>query len=338
MSILFVGNDAADFFADYNGTSIYNTTSTEVRDSNFVSRNLAALAGEFINAPFGIQLPSTSDDLWLHFRFRQPNVDQSNNRGAFRFIRFYDSNDKEVCRLEGDDANHWLRVYGDTTVTGSNVEFYTDETVYTVDIHIERDGTTDVTMTLYTNGIQVQTVTAANTTAGNVAIDRIYFENFNMVMRLTGTTDEMPFSEFIVTDGEDTRGWRLAVLTAASDGTHTDFSGGAAEVGDADIASAASASANGDKASFNPSTYSGPTTSSGIRAVVGKALASRGDTGPAHLRQFLRISATDYEGDQHALTVQNDQYVYVWDNNPNTAGAWDSADLSSLEFGVKAET
>lgn len=88
------------------------------------------------------------------------------------------------------------------------------------------------------------------------------------------------------------------------------------------------------KESWTLSAYAGPATSSGVRAVVNKLLASAGASGPTQMTPFIRHAATDVDG--AVFTPDGKIHMEVMDTNPQTTLGWDTADLAALEVGVKS--
>jgi len=78
----------------------------------------------------------------------------------------------------------------------------------------------------------------------------------------------------------------------------------------------------------------------GITATV-KALqvllnVRKDDAGTRTVGPFLRISATDYNGD--GVNVGDSyfyQNIYIWEENPNTSSAFTVAEINALEAGYE---
>lgn len=334
MTILFVGNTPAQLLAD--SGSLTFGTSTEHRDAAFVPGDIEYTVYENGGTPFGLELPSVATDFWLHYRMYAPRADNFVPMGGKRWLKVYDADDNELLRFEGDTSLNRIDVVGDTTGTSDSFPLGQQQN-YTIDIHVVVDGTTSITGTVYVNGGKVGTATAANVGAKGGAA-RVLFENYNIVQLNSGSQDQMHLSEIIATDGESTRGWRLAQLDPAGAGALTDFSGGFAALADGDLASGVGGAADGDRMTSTLSAYGGPSTSVAVRAVVAAAVAAKGPTGPGTLKQSLRIGGTNYDGAAKALDEELAQYVEVWDNDPSTAVPWDTADFGSVELGLLANT
>jgi len=59
------------------------------------------------------------------------------------------------------------------------------------------------------------------------------------------------------------------------------------------------------------------------------------DTG--HITAFVRISSTDYFGDEETLTSDYVNNNYEWTQNPNTTSAWTWNDVDNLEVGLRLD-
>ena len=90
----------------------------------------------------------------------------------------------------------------------------------------------------------------------------------------------------------------------------------------------------GDKDLFNMESYPGSGTILGVEANMRHLKVGAGSR---TARIVVNISATDYEsGDiTPQLTVQHDSYV--WQNNPDDAAAWETADIDGADWGFKVE-
>lgn len=331
MTILFVGNTAADFFTDANSAGLYTTTDTDHRDTTVVPNDLAVNVSDGSSSPFTINLGAEYTDVWVHFRCLTPNI--RNGAANGHWFDFYDGSSNVLGFADMDSDDFSIYATGDGSAKGVDVTSFPRNDNITFDFHIEVNGSTDITVSMYKDGSLVSTATNANT-GGKGGLQIFSFTNDD----ITYTSDTAKYSEIIVTSGgESTLGWRLACLEPDGAGFHSDFEGDHVELSDDDLATAAGAGSSGDKVSSTV-TYSGPTTTAGIRAVIAKSVATRGDSGPSTMKQFLRIGSTDYEGSAEGLSIDNTQYMEEWATNPNTSSPWQSSELNSLEVGVKAET
>lgn len=51
----------------------------------------------------------------------------------------------------------------------------------------------------------------------------------------------------------------------------------------------------------------------------------------------LRSGGDNYDSPSQDLTTDNEEYVAVWEQNPNTSTDWTTSDLNNIEIGVKAD-
>lgn len=333
MSILFVGGSLVDFFAD--GTDNFaDVTTTNVRDANYSRTELRHRTFENSSTPMSQEFSPTSD-LWVHWRWRTP-ADIYSQFAKGHFHEVYNQNGNLLYRFDvigtsSSESEIRLQVFGDSTVNSSTFLLPTNTTMV-MDVRIEVGA--NIRASCYIGGSLAASATAANN-QGKAASTSFHWINSDIT---DNPVDFDYFSEIIITDAEDTRGWRLATLTPNGQGFHSDFDGDWEELGDGSLATAAASGSNGDRVSSTVSAYGGLTTTTNVRGVFAKAIASRGDTGPANMAQFLRIGSVDYDAPAVAIGVNNTQTIAEWAVNPSTALPWSTADISSLQVGVKAET
>jgi hypothetical protein len=322
MAILFVGSSPSDL----GGATINNTTANG-RDAAFTpvgSRILFDADGS--GAGFNIVFAeAASDTVWLHFLHSNdayPTGTHSDGDGYwFRVV----SGATEIARVDMQDSYYYLQGGGASRLIDTpsylvnqtyDMKIQCSGTVVTIELY--RDGVLAASPITYTSAVAVPTL--------------VIFDHFDLLAY--STAKNWYYSEVIITDNEPTLGWRLATLTPALDGNSTDWSGAVADiVADGDGLSINSVTAT-EKQSWTLSAYGGPATASGVRAVVNKFVASAGNTGPSQITPFVRHAATDVDGTP--FTPDGSFVLEVFDNNPQTTLAWDTADLAALEVGVQA--
>jgi hypothetical protein len=328
MAILFVNNSPLLF-------GNYLTTSTLERDSAYSPYGIItdAVFDNQSSSPMrpNVFIDAAVGDLWVHFRARSSgDVFDSDSDGDL--FEAYDANGDLVARLDATNGDFRAEAIGDTNVFGASTFTWADNQNKTIDMRIAVGANVEVFV--YENGTLVSSASAANTGAKLIPVDLIW-----RVVDLNDVSNpgEWYFSEFIVTDGEDTRGWRLATLEAASAGFYTDFVGDFNQLGDRQLVSGAASATDGDRVSSGLSAYGG--AASTVRAVVNVANAQRGPAGISQLTQFLRIGGTDYSGATETFaTGEKKQLIQVWNDNPATAVPWVTGDLATLEMGLLANT
>lgn len=324
MTILFIGSSPSDI----GGATIENT-STNGRDPNFTPVG-SKVRGNFNTngAPFSISFDAPSGDLWIHYKFYTNaegyNLSHSNSDG--NYLYFYSGSDR-IAYIDVENGAWRLVIGNEITVINKpplkqTVDF---------DYKVTSDGT-NITFEQYIGGTLQFSITKPYTGG---KCDRISFTHYDLVS-YDGSDRDWCYSEMIVTDGEPTIGWRLSTLTSAANGTFNDWNGdytGVQAVGDGNgIAS----DAVGEKQSWTLSTYNGPTTGGGIRALASRYVGSSGTSGPANITPFVKKGAS--EADSTPLSLDGTPKIHVMDNDPVTNAPWNSADLATLELGVRSET
>ncbi len=338
MGILFVGNTVYDI--DSWTVAPKNSTGSFIRDVNFSPQELQAelATSSFPDADWVIPIgEAVSGIIWIHFRAK--NHDLFSHSGTDgHYVRVYDGTSTQVAELDLLNGQWAARAVGDTTVEGDYIIPYeglaptVTEIFQIVDMRVEVNGS-NIIVDLYHEGELVSTATAANTGGkGNPAQLEL---SLNDIIGLGGATRSSYFSEIIVTDNEPTTGWRLAVLEPTSAGNYQNWGGNHVEIGDNDRSTHARVFDPLDKLSSVLSTYNGPVTKGGIRAICAKSSVQAGSQASiSRITNFLRISAADYplpsgQGGAGVLAP----VTSVWSNNPATGVPWDSADISGIEVG-----
>lgn len=326
MTILAVSNLSMDWGG---GTS--DTTSTLERDPAYSPTGLTTLSEN----PMAMEpWPVPVGDLWFHFRWRTGNIISSSGSDGY-VMSFYNASNSLVARLDIANGDLFAAVYGDSTVTSPTFSI-ANSSNYTFDIRVSVGA--NITMDVYSGGggFPIMSATVANVGAKTAPVRAVL--DLNDIV--TSGPETQYFSEFIVTDSEDTRNWRLATLEPNTNGNYDQWLGDVNELGDSDSATLVSTDAGAQRQSWNPTAYGGPVSPSSIRAVIGKSVCARGLAGsPSQITQFLRIAATDYDGASQGFSAGEQKAIYeVWDNNPNTALPWATADLATVEMGLLSTT
>jgi len=74
-----------------------------------------------------------------------------------------------------------------------------------------------------------------------------------------------------------------------------------------------------------------------IHAVQANTIAKKDDANPRTIKQLARLSSTNYEGSEEALSTAYARYGEIWELNPDDSAAWEEADVNAAEFGIKVE-
>lgn len=321
--ILFVGSSPEDL----GGICTENTT-TNARDADFTTIG-SRVDGDF-DATFGtfsITFPAPSGDLWMHFLHNTNSAGAYGGFGDGHWMIFW-SGGTEVGRIDLNNDLWFLEGGGESTAVSKQA--YLVDTTY--DFKCTRNGTT-VTITMYINGIEEASISYASSVA---AVDRVTFDHSDLIWNTSSRV--WYYSEFIVTDGESTIGWRLAGLDPLADGAHTAWDGTVAGVQEFGDGQSISIDAVDIRQSWTLGTYAGPATASGVRAVVNKFTGAQGGSGsgPTTIVPFTRHTATDEDGTP--FSPDGTSHMEVLDNDPNTAAPWDTSDLAAMQVGVKSAT
>lgn len=327
MTILNVSNLAMDF-----GGVVTDTTDLDERDPAYSPTGVTMQNGA--TSVLGWDDVAVSDDTWVHFRVRTDALFNANADGYW--LTFQNEAGQDLARVDLTNAAVYAVVYGDSTVNGTSA-LLAGSTTYTIDLRLSTAGG-NLTFEVYSGGgaSPITSATVANT-GGKLGPVHVMFNNNDIS---GGSTAIWHYSEFIVTDGEDTRGWRLATLEPNTNGNYNDWNGDVNELGDTDQATSVQSDTTGERQSWNPTAYGGPASPSSIRAVVAKSNSARGITGsPSQITQFLRIASTDYDGAAQVFSTGEQKSVLeIWGDNPDTGLPWDTADLATIEVGLLSTT
>ncbi len=325
MTILNLGNTPADFGLP---ASVVSTAATG-RD--------AAYSPSSLLCPFGqgatVNIPANAGtDYWFHFRIHFNNIGTGSDSGAALVIRdaagvaIFDLND-----TAGSTYVHTPRVFGSSTVSGTNFTFVTN-TTYTLDFKVTVGASAgNIVVEMYVNGALHTSVTAVN--SGTVKTKpRLMTLDFAKMIAVAGTG--INYSEIIVAVDESTIGARLATLEPASAGAFAQMTGTVAALADADTATGVTSTAVAQRFNSIFSAYGGAASPASVRGVFLKSQARQaGAVAPTQLSQSIRISATNYDGAAQAILPGVDN-IHEWANNPNTAAPWLTAALAALEGGL----
>jgi len=208
MAILAVSNLSMDW-----GGRTEDTTDLTERDPSYSPTGIRTP----ISTPMALQpFPPPAGDLWLHFRWRT-GVSFANGSDG-HVLSFFSDNNTLLARLDMSNGSMAAQVFGDSTVVGTYVQRPSNSTE-TIDIRLSVTSA-EITMDLYmgAGGAPISSATSANTVVQKDAPTRLLLD-LNDISN--SPTDINYFSEFIITDNEDTRGWRLATLEPNANGTYS---------------------------------------------------------------------------------------------------------------------
>ena len=189
---------------------------------------------------------------------------------------------------------------------------------------------------LWVDGVLfIDTGTMDITASGSTTLDSANFGNVRTA------TQNAPWSEVIVTDGEDPRPLSLKTLVPNATGDVTGWTSGAwgdideYEASDTDLA--VSDTANQVLAVNCTGMPSGGSGLS-VRAVKSVAYAARGATGPSKLALGVRQSSTNAFASGVTLDTGYGVVSQTWTTNPVTGAAFTSAEIDALQLAYRSET
>ena len=326
MSILFTGQTTSDV-----GGTLKSTSTTAAADSNYSAEHFY-VEGQPDNSqlPFNVIFspPSTTGEIWLHFRHLTTAVIYHSNFADGQWLQFSDSSGNLVAQIDLTDDEYYAKTTNGTSMATTRP---TENVVYTYDLCVTADGT-DLTFDVYINGGLNASVTQAYT--GDLPTSCL-FSHSDMVWTSTSGTEQWYYSEMIVTHNESTLGWRLATLTPNGNSSDTSWTGDYTDILDGDDGSNISSSTHNDRESWTLSNYAGATPTS-IRAVVNKFYGQAGTSGISQFAPFVKIGGTDYNSATSAPVPAglND----VLSTNPDTGVDWTITDLNNLIVGIQGKT
>lgn len=220
------------------------------------------------------------------------------------------------------------KIGGVWTNVGSAVSYTGDFALQTLDLYIDGNSASG-TAKLFLSGTLRETASSVNLSAV-VGVTKVRCYGLN-------TASPIAVSQVIVAD-EPTIGMRLGTYVPSGAGATSDWVGDHTSIDEIIYA-------DGDFI-YSPTngqvelcTGSGPAlTGYVVRAVGVYARAKRGAGGPQNLQLALRTGGTTYFSSSKALDVGYGAIGNIWETNPDSTNDWLAAQITSLQFGVKAIT
>jgi hypothetical protein len=316
------------------------STAATGRDSDFAPTAVSVLINDDGGGnPFGLQTDEgATDTIWTHFTFLSNNDGFINQNASGYMMTMYDAQNRIIARVDWNGGAR-AQVYqaGTPTVSDQLINF-TQDLIFTFDVRVIVNPT-EITMDIFINGssVSLSRATVPNTENKTVP-NKFIWDNFDLSWDLA-IPATFYYSEFIITDGEDTRGWRLATLEPNAVGGETGWIGDWNELGDRNGSTASTSDVDAARVSSNLTPYGGGVGAAGIRAVIPTAIAQRGTTGVSQLTQFVRIGGTNYDGTPVSLVAgERGNFREIYEVNPATGLAWSTGDLAALEIGLLVNT
>lgn len=263
--------------------------------------------------------------IWIHYRYGQNSVQSGWDADI---LRFFDANGRDVVLFEiVGTSNRWV-LYGDTSPT---ITYAGSTGPQMIDIRITKNGTTDIQMEVYSNGVLRGTVTPTNAVNSGLPIAMVV-EQFDV-----SNSGNVFLSEFIIAD-ESTIGWRLRQHSPQSFGAFSAWIGDANGVVARRLDTAIRSNTLDARTSFGLTNLPVPLATN-IDRVVLQTVALRGSSGLAQINHFFRdTGATVSDAPDIALTTTPQMYVEEFPTNPFTGLAWVDTELTDLQYGIRART
>jgi len=315
MTILFASNNPIVFV----NPTASNTASTNF-DSVYVKESSYLFNG---GSSTPITFPaSDTDTVWFHWTQRSYTTNSVADDGHAG-PQIQDIAGLRIFYHEVTDGNYAPYFNGNVAANGSFVGRGSGRVTY--DVRVTLSGGF-FTFEYWVNGVLV--FAPAPVAQGTRTLPRkFYFFSTDV--------PQVYLTELIVSS-TSTVGRRLIQLKPDAAGAYNGWSGDLANITTALVTTFRSTNAPDVKMSYTFDPYTGPQTQV-IEGVVTEQVSEA--TGPAPLTKsanFLRIGGVDYESAQFDTTTPYSVLQDVRETNPATGLAWDWADLTGLEFGLKS--
>lgn len=320
MAILKFINDPADFTAN---------TGTNVATGPYFT-NSRVLGWQFdLNAAFSATWPEEpGTDLWMHFTMGYTTSDLTWDQDDY--IRIEDSNGSLVANGDIIDGFIEWNLFADAITTLSYRNIAGARLI--MDLHFVRNGTTDISLTVYVNGTFQGTLTGTN------AVNRGIPTNISMTNLDTDLGGTIYWGESVIAN-EDTRGWRLYQLKPTAFGVNQEWDGEASSVVDGSLLTGISTDVLNERASFGLSRIEEISDDALIDRIVVQTYGQRGASGLTSFNHFFRYeNGTTLDQADTVMGLTAGLFLEEFTTNPNTATAWQAADIQGLQIGVRART
>lgn len=265
--------------------------------------------------------------IWLHFLLGQNSTSSAWDTVA---LEFFDVSGNLVAYMNiTDSVNRW-HLRADGVVSANYAASINAQRV--VDVEITVNGTTDITMTVYNNGVLQGTLTRPNTA------------NYGLPVSMKTRSDDIfnagtfYFGECVIAD-EDTRGWRLRQHKPISLGGDSDWNNEVTAMVVDNLETGLVSNTLNDRTSFGLSNQPVP-VGVVVDRVVLQTYAQRGPSGLASFNHYFKYSAgpTDVDDADIALIENVDMYIDEYPTSPDTGLAWTDTELNDIQFGIRART
>lgn len=338
MSVIFAAAGPEGFTSP--GSTERYTGAAQARRSGYTGEELSAtVISNSVGDTFSHTFPSlvgdgTSGDLWIHFRVKFPIGSASGSADGVFFTVDNDS-DIEVFQIEINNGNLKTSCVNGFGVTRGADWAYAVETAYTIDVHYQWSGGTG-TISLYVDE-QLQSTASGAYNQSPSGLKNITFE-MNDMLGVGAADAEVYMTEFIFDDANSTIGCGLSHLDFTDDGAQFGWTGTYTDIQVSGDGNTMESTTGGDISTF-VSAYGGPDTGETVRSVVGFFDATTGAAGTTNVTPVARVSGTNFFGTSYLIGASNtEEWMYEWDENPNTTLPWTIANVNATEFGFRADS
>jgi hypothetical protein len=277
---------------------------------------------------------SVASSIWCHFVFRCDTL--TNNDKLWKLY----SGTTQLLSLQSVIANDSLRLQKYASSTWSTIDssgsfVFANNGLYVVDIQVilGNPGTCRV----YLNNVPVIASNAYDLSWPSVTdFSKIRFQK---TYNSDSATRRGHFSEVIVADWCTLQS-KVVGRGPDANGAYTAWTGAGYTAIDEVILSAdyMTSGTVDQRISVSLGSFTALGANERIENVKASVNAFRDASGPQSLNLFTRISTTDYDGSDQALTVPAAHYSQSWATSPATATYWTPTELDASEFGVRSRT
>ena len=269
--------------------------------------------------------------VWFHFWSKtSSNNINFDDEDAFSF---YDVDGNLVLSHGWRDGDTRWTLFGDT-----EAQFQRDTYKYTPilwDAAFTKNGTTDLSLELYRNGIFVQAMTVANTADNGVPVRMKFLTESSSSGSATIYT-----SEWIIAD-EPTVGWRLYQNRPVARGLARDWDFGTGDGMVTDSLEEVHRSNTVDaRTDFGLANFENIATDATIDRMFVVTRALRGAAGNVqeinHYWRYPAPSTVIEDGANITLTENIDYYTEEFTTSPDTTLGWSKDELHGMQLGIRA--
>lgn len=324
MAVLFAGTEPEAFLAS--GNVGWSTTAAAF-DADY-SRG-ASVVDSATTATANV---GSRNEVWAQARFR---LTSASGTGSILVVR--DSSGAPLAGVRGISGT--LVAFHSSSASAridiAPTVVYVTGTAYFVTLHVKWVAVNQLLVEFFFDGALISSATV---THAWIASKKPAQAEFTGNAAASSPTN---FSEAVVTDTEDPRGWRVSTLSPNGNGALGEWAGSYVdvdEIGLPDDNDFISSDTAGQIELFAMSNLSAPAQNMTPVAVALSTRARVGTGGPQNIQPGIRVGGANFfGGNLSGLTpVFGPAPVAVWDTNPATSGPWSVADIQNLETGYKS--